>query len=149
VQNADVLIHVCDRSNPVWMKQREVVLKELANIGCVGTPIVELWNKIDSLPDSEEVMLEAATMPIDVDLVLERDYDTEADLDIHPIVATNVDMVVVDIETTEELDEELVLSRNVDDVETSSPSRERKRNLSSGSSGNRKIFTVAASALTG
>jgi hypothetical protein len=94
-------------------------------------------------------MLEAATMPIDVDLVLERDYDIQADLDTHPIVATNVDIVVADIETTEGLDEELVLSRNVDDVETSSPSRDRMRNLSSGSSGNRKILTVAASALSG
>ena len=46
---------VCDRSNPVWEKQRETVLRELDAIGCVDTPIVELWNKIDQMPDPEDI----------------------------------------------------------------------------------------------
>ena len=48
VAKADMLIHVCDRSSPVWEKQRETVLKELDAIGCYETPIVELWNKVRS-----------------------------------------------------------------------------------------------------
>lgn len=67
VDNADILIHVIDRSNPVWEKHRETVLCELDNIGCSDTVVVELWNKIDALPDPEAVIREAASLPIDVD----------------------------------------------------------------------------------
>lgn len=67
VREADVLIHVCDRSSPVWRKQRRTVLKELAAIGCTNIPIVELWNKIDMMPNSVEVMLEASRVPVDVE----------------------------------------------------------------------------------
>lgn len=67
---ADVLIHVCDRSSPVWKKQRETVLRELEAIGCRETPIIELWNKIDILPNPDDVMIEAACLPIDVEMVV-------------------------------------------------------------------------------
>lgn len=69
VKEADVLIHVCDRSSPVWRKQRRTVLKELAAIGCTDIPIVELWNKIDMMPNPVEVMLEASRVPVDIDAV--------------------------------------------------------------------------------
>ena len=67
VGKADVLIHVCDRSSPVWKKQRETVLQELDAIGCTGVPIVELWNKVDLCPDSEDIQLEAACVPVDTE----------------------------------------------------------------------------------
>lgn len=75
VGKADVLIHVIDRSSPVWEKQRETVLKELDAIGCENTPIVELWNKIDVLDNeqAENIRMEAACMPIDVDAVIKSD----------------------------------------------------------------------------
>ena len=57
VGQADVLIHVIDRSSPVYDKQRETVLRELDAIGCRSTPVVELWNKIDGMEDPEEVGL--------------------------------------------------------------------------------------------
>lgn len=66
--NADVLVLVCDRSSPVWEKQRNTVLRELVSLNCSHVPIVELWNKIDNMPDPEQIQLEAATLPIDVDL---------------------------------------------------------------------------------
>ena len=50
-----MLIHVIDRSSPVYDKQRETVLRELDAIGCRSTPVVELWNKIDGMEDPEEV----------------------------------------------------------------------------------------------
>jgi GTP-binding protein HflX len=55
VSHADVLVHVIDRSSPVWEKQRETVIRELDAIGCTNTPIVEFWNKIDNMKDPEEV----------------------------------------------------------------------------------------------
>ena len=62
VKNADILIHVCDRSSPVWKKQRTTVLKELNAIGCYDIPIIELWNKIDMLDDPIAVMNEVRIM---------------------------------------------------------------------------------------
>ncbi len=84
VGKADVLIHVIDRSSPVWEKQRETVLKELDAIGCENTPIVELWNKIDVLSneEAENIRMEAACMPIDVDAVIKNDPNNLLDNDI-------------------------------------------------------------------
>ena len=79
VSDADVLIHVCDRSSPVWKKQRETVLRELEAIGCTHTPIVELWNKVDAVENPDEVMLEAMTLPIDVDIVVDDDESSDVD----------------------------------------------------------------------
>jgi 50S ribosomal subunit-associated GTPase HflX len=78
VVEADVLIHVCDRSSSVWQKQRETVMRELSAIGCTTTPIVELWNKIDSMSDPEAVRLEAACLPIDTEIVTHDSMDLTA-----------------------------------------------------------------------
>lgn len=67
VTAADVLLLVCDRSSPVWEKQKHTVLRELAALGCADTPIVEVWNKIDAMEDPEIIRLEAAAVPIDID----------------------------------------------------------------------------------
>lgn len=53
-----MLVHVCDRSSPVWEKQRETVLRELDALG-VTAPVVELWNKVDLMADPEEVRVGA------------------------------------------------------------------------------------------
>lgn len=66
VKHADVLIHVCDRSSPVWEKQRETVLRELDLLGA-DAPIVELWNKVDLMDNPEDVMVEAACLPVEVE----------------------------------------------------------------------------------
>ncbi|KAL7578448.1 hypothetical protein ACA910_012838 [Epithemia clementina (nom. ined.)] len=49
VQEADVLIHVIDVSNPIWEKQEKAVLSVLADIGAANKPIVRVLNKIDLL----------------------------------------------------------------------------------------------------
>lgn len=83
VKDADILIHVCDRSSPVWKKQRETVMRELSLIGCSSTPIVELWNKIDLMTDPDSIMLEAVSLPIDVEICNdfrdESEHDNEED----------------------------------------------------------------------
>lgn len=55
VTRADVLVLVCDRSNPVWEKQRNTVLRELHALNCTHIPVIEFWNKIDALPDADEL----------------------------------------------------------------------------------------------
>ena len=81
VGKADVLIHVCDRSSPVWKKQRETVLQELDAIGCTGVPIVELWNKVDLCPDSESIQLEAACVPVDTEAEFIEETDSDSLID--------------------------------------------------------------------
>jgi 50S ribosomal subunit-associated GTPase HflX len=51
VTTADILVVLCDRSNPVWKKQRETVYQELALLNCLDKPILEFWNKIDLMPN--------------------------------------------------------------------------------------------------
>lgn len=53
VQMADVLLHVMDASDPLWESQKratEIVLDEL---GCMNKPMIEVYNKIDRLPQNE------------------------------------------------------------------------------------------------
>ena len=49
VQEADVLIHVIDVSNPSWKKQEKAVLSTVADIGAGNKPVVRVLNKIDLL----------------------------------------------------------------------------------------------------
>jgi GTP-binding protein HflX len=62
VQEADVLIHVIDVSNPTWEKQERAVLAVLRDIEAGGKPIVRVFNKIDLLDpeDAEYLKYEAA-----------------------------------------------------------------------------------------
>eukprot|EP00527_Entomoneis_sp_CCMP2396_P001636 CAMPEP_0198147416 /NCGR_PEP_ID=MMETSP1443-20131203/35527_1 /TAXON_ID=186043 /ORGANISM="Entomoneis sp., Strain CCMP2396" /LENGTH=649 /DNA_ID=CAMNT_0043811745 /DNA_START=22 /DNA_END=1968 /DNA_ORIENTATION=- len=49
VQEADVLVHVIDVSNPLWEKQENAVQTVLADIGAGDKPMVRVLNKIDKL----------------------------------------------------------------------------------------------------
>eukprot|EP01035_Chromulina_nebulosa_P018964 gene18964-24774_t len=88
INQADVLVHVIDRSNPVWRKHRIAVLKELQAIGCVDTPLVELWNKIDQLDNPDEICYEAMTLPIETEGY--DDDSIEENIDILPDSIENV-----------------------------------------------------------
>lgn len=69
VAEADVIVHVCDRSNPAWAKQHRAVLKVLEELGAlegdngIKTPVVTLWNKLDLVPENEkeDIRIEAET----------------------------------------------------------------------------------------
>jgi GTP-binding protein HflX len=62
VEEADVLIHIIDVSNPVWEKQERAVLNVLADMEVGDKPIVRVLNKIDLLSpeDAEYLKYEAA-----------------------------------------------------------------------------------------
>eukprot|EP00980_Cylindrotheca_fusiformis_P017847 scaffold5653_cov147-Cylindrotheca_fusiformis.AAC.9 len=64
VQEADVLVHVIDVSNPSWEKQERAVNAVLADIGVDDKPIVRVLNKIDLLDpeDAEYLKYEAALL---------------------------------------------------------------------------------------
>ena len=68
VQEADVLVHVVDVSNPVWIKQERAVRQVLADIGSADKPIVTVFNKIDLLnpDDAEFLRYEAAVNEMQV-----------------------------------------------------------------------------------
>lgn len=54
-QEADVLLHVVDVSNPDFREQIAVVQGTLHDIGCEGKPVVYVLNKIDNLPPDESI----------------------------------------------------------------------------------------------
>ncbi len=47
VNEADVLVHVVDVSNPLWEKQTAAVATVLDEIGCGDKPVITVFNKID------------------------------------------------------------------------------------------------------
>lgn len=57
VEEADVLVHVIDVSNPSWDKQERAVRAVLSDMGVGDKPVVRVLNKIDLLEDEEAEML--------------------------------------------------------------------------------------------
>jgi GTP-binding protein HflX len=49
--NADLLLHIIDLSNPDVLKQIESVNKVLEELGCAQKQILEVFNKVDIVPD--------------------------------------------------------------------------------------------------
>lgn len=68
VEQADVLIHVIDISNPTWKKQEQAVNSVLADIGAGDKRIIRVLNKIDLLnaEDAEFGRCEAAMTDLTV-----------------------------------------------------------------------------------
>lgn len=62
VEEADVLVHVIDVSNPAWEKQERAVRAVLADMDCGDKKIVRVLNKVDLLneDDAEYLKYEAA-----------------------------------------------------------------------------------------
>ncbi len=58
VTEADVILHVRDVANPDHAAQASDVLKVLGDLGVSAekTPIIEVWNKIDLLPDDRDIL---------------------------------------------------------------------------------------------
>ncbi|MFD1252147.1 MULTISPECIES: GTPase HflX [Devosia] len=73
VVDADVILHARDIANPDHSAQAQDVLTVLAELGVnpETTPVIEVWNKIDRLPDPETALASvspagkvAATVPV-------------------------------------------------------------------------------------
>ncbi|CEM07548.1 unnamed protein product [Vitrella brassicaformis CCMP3155] len=60
VREADVIVHMVDKSNPLNDKQQRAVLGVLHELECDDKPIVTVWNKIDLLDDPGQVQIDAA-----------------------------------------------------------------------------------------
>jgi GTP-binding protein HflX len=50
--NADVILHLCDISDPECRQKAEVTLGLLKELGCEGIPTVTVFNKCDLVPDA-------------------------------------------------------------------------------------------------
>lgn len=53
VQEADVLLHVIDCSDPLWESHKRATEKVLSDLDCLEKPIIEVYNKIDCIPQAE------------------------------------------------------------------------------------------------
>lgn len=136
VVNADVLVLVCDRSSPVWKKQRSTVLRELQALNCSHIPIVEFWNKIDLLPNADCIRQEALSMPIDVESILQ--------IPSSKLLLSNDGERLVNQSDHNDNDETEYLTQSFDDfVKKKEPSPQKDCEFM------RRYFTVAASAKTG
>ena len=60
VQKAEVLLHVCDVSSPVYEEQRSEVEKVLDELEALNKPRIEVLNKLDLLPQRAGGKLEGA-----------------------------------------------------------------------------------------
>ncbi len=59
VQKAEVLLHVCDVSSPVYEEQRSEVEKVLDELDALNKPRIEVLNKLDLLPEGQAENLRA------------------------------------------------------------------------------------------
>jgi GTP-binding protein HflX len=57
VERAEILLHVRDASSPMMEEQKVQVEAVLAELDVKGKPIIEVWNKIDLMPDAERNQL--------------------------------------------------------------------------------------------
>jgi GTP-binding protein HflX len=56
VNEADAILHVIDRASPGAEGQEEAVARILEDIGAGDIPLVKVYNKIDLLPEKEELL---------------------------------------------------------------------------------------------
>jgi 50S ribosomal subunit-associated GTPase HflX len=155
---------VCDRSSPVWEKQRATVLKELSALGCGHIPIIELWNKIDLLPNAEEIQFEAASVPIDVDVFDQLPSDSDDYNDMETAVIDDPQLLLTntgpegitttaeaidDVSSAESIDEEenTFVTRSLDDIgnDSSLISTSADHSKSSSTSTNEKLDSLKSS----
>ncbi|WP_197079476.1 GTPase HflX [Desulfosporosinus sp. I2] len=72
VQQADVLIHVLDASNPQALQHAETVQDVLKQLGCVEKPMITLLNKIDKVSDEDALNHLTQYLPYPIKLSLTR-----------------------------------------------------------------------------
>jgi len=117
VREADVLIHVMDVSNPTWKKQEASVLRVLEEIGVASNkPIVRVLNKIDLLPNAEDIKYEAAMVPSSV-AVSSLTGDAMEDFVAHVEDALSEQLIPIEVEIPFSNGEELNTIHEVGNVE--------------------------------
>lgn len=80
--DADLILDVCDASDPMARSQAEVTHGLLEELGCGGIPVIHVMNKCDQLDSSEELLplrdcvMVSALSGAGLDLLLEKISDT-------------------------------------------------------------------------
>lgn len=80
--DADLILDVCDASDPMARSQAEVTNSLLKELGCGGIPVIHVMNKCDQLDSSEELLplrdcvMVSALSGAGLDLLLEKISDT-------------------------------------------------------------------------
>jgi GTP-binding protein HflX len=59
VQQADLILHVIDVSNPSWPEQKKAVEEVLAELSVADTPRLEVYNKTDLVPETERLEVQS------------------------------------------------------------------------------------------
>ena len=52
VQNADLLLHIIDCSDPLWESHKRSTEEVLGELECLDKPILEIYNKVDRIPQN-------------------------------------------------------------------------------------------------
>jgi GTP-binding protein HflX len=65
VQRAEILLHVSDAADPLRAEHKAEVEKVLGELDALGTPRIEVRNKVDLLPEREREMLVLDTLTRD------------------------------------------------------------------------------------
>ena len=68
IREADILLHVVDVSHPAYQEHIQVVQQTLQEIGANHIPVIMVFNKIDRLPASQELIEGTTTSPSLVEL---------------------------------------------------------------------------------
>lgn len=80
--DADLILDVCDASDPMARSQAEVTNSLLEELGCGGIPVIHVMNKCDQLDSAEELLplrdcvMVSALSGAGLDLLLEKISDT-------------------------------------------------------------------------
>jgi len=75
VNEADLLIHVMDASSPMREHQKAVVEEVLRELGAAGKPVLEVWNKIDLVPDDAQALLPGGANTIRISALNDQDLE--------------------------------------------------------------------------
>lgn len=60
VQNADLLLHVIDSSDPLWESHKRATEQVLTELECLSKPILEVFNKIDLLSEQSPKLAQSS-----------------------------------------------------------------------------------------
>lgn len=73
VQQADVLLHVVDASNPQALQHAETVQEVLKQLGCEAKPMITLLNKVDQVLVEDDLVKLAQQLPHSIEISLIRE----------------------------------------------------------------------------
>jgi len=73
VNEADLLVHMMDASSPMREHQKAVVEEVLRELGAAGKPVLEVWNKIDLVPDDAQALLPGGANTIRMSALNDQD----------------------------------------------------------------------------